>query len=274
MEAVAPKVQVGHLTVSGVITDSSFYVKQIRSFLKNPAIKGLLVKIDCSGGAAGSSQAIFSELKKFREKKPVVAFIENIGTSGAYNVAVASSYIVASPSALVGSIGVWLTVPPDIKDLAANWKIKFRNIQSGEFKTAGSPFKEMTPEEKAHLQEVCDNSYHQFVNDIAQSRNLSAKNHKVWADGKVFTGNQALQLKLVDKLGSELDAIDELKKQALIGKDEEIQFVHPRRPSRIMQLLSGDDDAEIETNLSSVTADFITDVATKVSSKCGISTGM
>ncbi|MCH7689109.1 MAG: S49 family peptidase, partial [Planctomycetes bacterium] len=127
-EAVAPKTQIGYLSVNGVIADSTFYVNNIQRFLKAPEIKALLIKIDSPGGFPGSAQAIFSALKRFKEKKPVVAFIENMGTSAAYNIAVATNHIVASPSALVGSIGVWMQIPPNIEKLAEDWKITFRTI--------------------------------------------------------------------------------------------------------------------------------------------------
>ena len=268
-EAVSPATQVAHMSISGLITDSGFYVKEIRRFLKNDNIKALLLKINSPGGLPGSSQAVFSELLKFKEKKPVVAFIENMGTSGAYNIAMAANHIVATNSALVGSIGVWVQVPPNVKGLAEDWKIKFRTIKSGDYKTAGSPFQEMTIAEKAHLQGVSDDSYDQFVKDVANSRNLSVDDHKKWGDGKVFTGNQALELKLVDKLGSELDAIDEIKKLAIIEKDEEVKLIHPKRPSKFMRLFGAEEDQDGDTTVSSIIASVISDVIGKVSMQLG-----
>ena len=271
-EAVSPKVKVGHLTISGMITDSTFYVKKIRKFLKSQHIKALILKLDSPGGLPGSAQAIFYELQKFREKKPVVAFIENIGASAAYNIAAACNHIVSSPSALVGSIGVWMQIPPNVKYLAEDWKIKFRTVKSGEFKTAGSPFKDMTPAEKQYLQGVSDDSYNQFVKHVADNRDVSAEDHKTWANGKIFTGNQALKLKLIDSLGSELDAIDEVKKLALIEKEKEIKLVRPKRPSKFMRFFGSEDDANSDTGFSSLTAKFIVDVVNKVSTNLNSST--
>lgn len=264
-ESVAPKTKVGYMKVGNVIADSTFYVKNIKKYLKDPNIKALLLKIDSPGGLPGTAQTIFSEIKKFKEKKPVIAFIENIGASAAYNIAIACNHIVASPSALVGSIGVWLSVPPNIKDLAESWKIRFRTIKSGKFKTAGSPFKSMSPEERAYLQNVSDESYKQFVKTVASNRKLSPKNHEKWANGRIFTGNQALALKLIDQVGSESDAIEMLKKQAMI--EGEVKLIQPRRPSRLMRLISSEEGADTETNLSSITANFIFDVISKISCK-------
>ncbi|MBU1007522.1 signal peptide peptidase SppA [Candidatus Dependentiae bacterium] len=266
-EVVVPKTHVGHLKITGLISDSSYYVKHIQKFLKAPHIKALYLKIDSPGGFPGSAQAVFNELKKFKEKKPIIAFIENMGTSAAYNIAAAANHIVAAPSALVGSIGVWLQVPPNIKYLGEDWKIKFRTIQSGAYKTAGSPFKDMTLEETTLLQSVSDDSYNQFVKDIAQSRNISIKNHKIWADGKVFTGNQALSLKLIDQIGSQQDALDILKKEAMVEKEEEIKLVLPPRPSKFMRMFGAEADTDPDSGFSSFMASFVSEVIQKVSTK-------
>jgi protease-4 len=261
-DVVTPKTHIGYLKVDGLISSSSFYLKNIKKFLESDHIKALLVKVNSPGGFPGTSQTIFSELKKFKTKKPIVAFIENVGTSGAYNVALAANHIIAAPSALVGSIGVWLQLPPNVKDLANDWKIKFRTIQSGKYKTSGSPFKPLTPAERAHLQMVSDDSYNQFVADVAQARGLSAKNHTVWADGKVFTGNQAFKLKLIDSIGSREDAVEKLKKEAMI--EGEIKLVAPRRPSAFMRMFGGEDAGDHDASFSSVVASFITDVYSKI----------
>jgi len=261
-DAVVPKTHIGYLKVNGLISDSTFYINNIKKFLKSDNIKALLVKVNSPGGFPGTSQTIFSELKKFKTKKPIVAFIENVGTSGAYNVAISANHIIAAPSALVGSIGVWLQLPPNVKGLAEDWKIKFRTIQSGKYKTSGSPFKDLTPEEHEHLQMVSDDSYNQFVSDVALARGISAKNHAVWADGKVFTGNQALKLKLIDSIGSQEDAIEKLKKEAMI--EGEIKLITPRRPSAFMRMFSGEDGGDTDTSFSSVIASFIYEVYSKV----------
>ena len=261
-DVVSPKTHIGYLKVNGVISDSSFYLKNIKKFLEADYIKALLIQINSPGGFPGTTQTIFSQLKEFKTKKPIIAFIENIGTSAGYNVALASNHIVATPSALVGSIGVWLQLPPNVKGLADDWKIKFRTIQSGKYKTSGSPFKPLTPEERAHLQMVSDDSYHQFVSDVAKARGLSVKNHTVWADGKVFTGNQALKLKLIDSIGSRQDAIEKLKKEAII--EGEIKLVSPRRPSALMRMFGGEDGGNSDSSFSSVVASFIVNVYGKL----------
>lgn len=261
---ISPKTQIGQITITGEISDSAFYVKSIHNFLKSPDIKALLIKIDSPGGAPGSAQAIFNEINKFKTQKPVVAYIENVGASAAYNIAAASSHIIANPSSLVGCIGVWFQIPPDIKDLGESWKIKFRTIQTGKYKTTGSPFKAMTAEEAAHLQWVSDDSYNEFVKEMAAARNISAEKHTEWADGKIFTGNQALQLKLIDQLGCYQDAIDKIKELALI--DTEIQIVYAKRPTPMQRLFGDPEDLDdAPASFSTSVANCISEIVTKVS---------
>ena len=240
VDIMSPKVHVGYLTIKGEITDTSFYVKKIDEFAKDDEIQALFLRIDSPGGYSGSSQIIAHELKRFRKSKPVVALIENVGASGAYQIAAAANKIIASPQSLVGSIGTIMQVP-NVKELLASWKGRFYQVQSGSYKTAGSPVGDMSDQDLAYLQSLADDHYDLFVKDIAEGRGLDAADHKKWADGKAFTGRQALELKLIDKLGSFNDALDELKEVAHI--EDEIKLIAAKKPQGIMQWLSGGDDA-------------------------------
>ena len=248
-DALHPKAHVGFLNLTGEIYDTSFYVKRLEEFSKDRDIKALLLRINSPGGYPGESQALFIELKRFREKKPVVVLIENICASGAYNVAIAANTIIATPSALVGSVGVYMGLP-NVKHFMESWKVYYTYVQSGTYKTAGSMVKDTSIDERKYLQMLSDDTYQQFVHDVATQRKLSASNSKIWADGKAFTGNQALKLKLIDKIGSYHDAIAEIKKLANI--DQEIQLVHPKRSSSVMRYLLGDDEFGDDQYASSV----------------------
>jgi protease-4 len=261
-----PKAHVGYLNINGFIGDSTHYIKCIDEFSKNPDIKALLLRVNSPGGYSGSSQVVFNELKKFKKDKPIIAFIENTGASGAYYIAMAANSIIASPISLVGSIGVFMELP-NVKELLASWKINYRYVQSGTYKTTGSMVKDVKPEELAYLQELSDDQYRQFVKDVAESRKLDAKNHKLWADGKAFTGNQALKLKLVDKLGSFSDALDEVKRMCSIK--EEIKLIQPKKPSGFMRLFGGDDEMgqdSMSLSFADKTACFLSNVWNKFSS--------
>jgi len=261
-DALYPKAHVGLLNVSGEIIDPSFYIKKLEEFEKDDDIKALLLRINSPGGYPGSSQAFFIELKKFRAKKPVVVLVENICASGAYYIAVGANSIIATPSALIGSIGVFMGLP-NIKHFMEVWKVYHTYVQSGTYKTVGSMVKDLTADELKYLQVLSDDNYHQFVKDVAEQRKISATDFKPWADGKVFTGNQALKLKLIDKIGSYHDAIAEIKTLAKIT--EEVRLIHPKRQSNIMRLFTGEEDFGVEP--SSSMADSVARFASTVYNK-------
>ncbi len=260
-ELIFPKVHVGCLTINGSINDASFYIKKIDEFSKASDIKALLLKINSPGGYSGSCNVIFNELLRFKKNKPIVAVIENAGASGAYYIAATANTIIAAPLSVVGSIGVFMELP-NVKELLSSWKVDYRYVQSGEYKTAGSAVKELSAKELTYLQALTDAQYQQFVSDIAQCRNLDLKNEKVWANGRVFSGHQAHELKLIDKLGSLSDGVDELKR--LLKTDEELRFVHAKKVKGLMRFLSEDDDFGHDSmSLSDSVASFVSSVYQK-----------
>lgn len=263
-DSFSSKVQVGLLKISGILTDATFYEKRIEKFAKSPEIKGLIIKINSPGGYPGTAQALFSELKKFKKQKPIVVVIENMCTSAAYYVAVAGNHLICNPSSLIGSVGVLLELP-NVKELMNSWKIKFSYVQSGSYKTAGSPLKDSSTTELDYLQNLSDDTYKQFIKDVATSRKLSEKESETWADGKAFTGNQALKLKLVDQLGSFQDAVAEMKKQLELDEESEIKLIKPKRMSSFMRLFGDEEDYGMEStsSLSDRFACFASDVYNK-----------
>ncbi len=261
-ESFSPKTHVGLLNVSGILTNASFFEKKIEKFAKTPEIKGLILKVNSPGGFPGTAQAIFNDLKKFKTKKPVVVVIENMCTSAAYYIAAAGDLIIANPSSMVGGIGVLLELP-NVKGLLNSWKIKFDYIQSGSYKTAGSPLKESTEEELEYLQTLSDDTYKQFISDVAATRKVSDKEFKAWADGKVFTGNQALKLKLIDQIGSFKDGVAIMKKRLGLADEDEIKLIKPKRASGLMRLFGGDEEdysMETHSSLADRLACFASDV--------------
>ncbi len=265
-DMLTPKTMVGVLKIKGYLEDSSYYVRKIDKFLETKEIKGLILYIDSPGGYAGTPQVIINELKKFKEKKPIISVVENVCASGAYYVAAISNRIITTPSALVGSIGVYLRLP-NIKALAENYNIKVNFIKSGKYKTIGSPFKDLLPEEAQFLQGTTDDTYRQFTSDIAEYRNLSLTNKEEWADGKIFTGAQALTLKLVDQIGSISDAKEGIR--SLIAEygmevEKEIKLIYPKRPTTIQRLISGEDEdaTEIAETLANICSKALTRVLT------------
>jgi protease-4 len=207
------RTKVGRLKISTEINDISFYQRQLERFFKNNAIKAILIELDSQGGAIGSAQALYNEILylKTEYKKPIVALAYNICTAQAYYIACATDYIITSPSALIGGIG-----------------------------SSMDQFKLEKPEQKKMLQEILDSCYQQFIHDVAYRRGLSITNADQWANGKLFTGTDALKLHLVDEIGSEYNAHQKLKEFALIERD--IEWIKPTHPSLWAQL-SGQEGA-------------------------------
>ncbi|QQR48855.1 signal peptide peptidase SppA [bacterium] len=240
--AAFPKVHVGYMKLSGAIDDSTFYAKMLRRFEKSSDIKALLIKVDSPGGVSGSAEALFNEIKRFKLKKPVIAYVENICASASYYAVCSADKIIANGSSLVGSIGSLMQVP-NVKGLADFCHVKVVYINGGKFKLAGNPVRDLTDEEQLHLQDLASESYKIFVNDVAQARHLDVAKASEWADGKIFTGSQALELRLIDQLGSYNDAVDEVKKVIGLGEDDEIEFVPlKKKRNAVMEMFAGDDD--------------------------------
>ncbi|MBX9830768.1 signal peptide peptidase SppA [Candidatus Babeliales bacterium] len=236
-----PKAHVAYMKL-GEINDSTFYAKKLRSCEKDSDIKALLIKVESPGGISGSGEALFNEIKKFKAKKPVIAFVENVCASAGYYAVCSADKIIANGASLVGSIGTLMQVP-NVKGLADVCHVKVAYMHGGKFKVAGNPVRDLTDEEQQHLQDLTLQSYQLFVNDVARERKLDSNKASEWADGKVFTGSKALELGLIDQIGSYSDAVDEVKKMLGLGEDDEITFVPlKKKQNPVMEFLAGDQD--------------------------------
>lgn len=247
-----PKTKVGLIHIKDNLTNSGAYTRNLRKCFEDPDIKALLIKMECPGGYAGTAQSVYNEIKilKSQYPKPVITLVENIAASGGYYIASATDYIIAPASAFVGSIGAYVAFP-QIKEFIESYKIKYDIIKSGSFKASGSPFLDITAEQRKQLQSLTDSSYKQFVIDVYSSRPKLAQDSKIWADGKIFTGEQALALHLIDELGSFSNAVNKLKELANI--DRSIEWVKPAKSTNfIANLFSSDsDDDETDPEASS-----------------------
>ncbi len=165
----------------------------------------LLLRIDSPGGTVGDSQEIYYALKRLREKVKIVASFGNISASGGVYIAMGAEHIVTNPGTITGSIGVILR-GNNIERLLDKVGVSFKVIKSGPYKDILAFDRELTEPEKNILQELIDTSYQQFVQTVAEARNLAVETVRSFADGRIFTGEQALQLGIVDRLGTEEDA--------------------------------------------------------------------
>jgi protease-4 len=192
--------------VEGMIIDSRDTVAQLKEYTEDPLIKALVLRIDSPGGAVAPSQEIYEEIKKSVQKKNVIVSMGSIAASGGYYIASPATKIIANPGTLTGSIGVIMEIP-NIEGLMDKLGIKTEVVKSGRHKDMASMFKGIGAEEREILQGVLDNVHEQFIAAVAEGRTMLYDDVKTLADGRIFTGEQALKVGLIDELGSLEDAI-------------------------------------------------------------------
>ncbi len=225
---------VGVVEVKGIILDSQETIRQLRECDKNDRVKAVVLRIDSPGGVVGPSQEIHEEVKKLAARKKVVVSMGSLAASGGYYIAVPATLIYANPGTITGSIGVILKLS-NLQELLDKVGVKSITIKTGKFKDIGSATRPMTEEDRALLQGVIESSYGQFVRAVAQGRKLPEVQVRQLADGRIFTGEQALALKLVDKLGNLPDALAEAGRLGGIT-GEPMQF-KPKKEKKLLDML-------------------------------------
>jgi protease IV len=213
VKPVPVETKIGVLKIKGEIRDIEDILHKIYHFSKDNSIKAVLLAIDSGGGACGSSEMLFREIRALSKVKPVVTVINNLCCSGAYWVAIGSSWIIAPSGAEVGNIGVVeiLTRYDDseIKDDHARHKIHYEFLHAGKFKGLSHPHRgNLTEEEKNHINGELEKIRLIFAQDVAQHRNIEIGD---WHEGQSFTAREALQLGLIDQEGSVSDALEKIK---------------------------------------------------------------
>jgi len=242
--------KVGVVEVKGLITDSRLVLKQLEKYHKDPRIKAIVVRVNSPGGAVSPSQDIMREMEKIRKDKKIVASMGTLAASGGYYVSLGADLIMASPGTATGSIGVIIKLS-NVEQLTKKLGLDFFSLKSGAYKDAGTPFRQMTPEERAYLQRLIDNIYTQFLKDVARARKMTLAKAKSLADGKVYTGEEAKQLGLVDELGNLPDAIERAGR--LAGIKGKVEAVYPEKEGfSLLRLLLGQDPEESLRSLTSL----------------------
>lgn len=233
---------IGVIDVDGVILAADNTVDDLRKFDQDDSVKAIILHIDSPGGGAAASQEIYKEVRRIRDekKKPIIASIESVGASGAYYIASGTNKIYANDASIVGSIGVIMEWT-NYGDLLKWAKLKPEVLKAGSLKDAGSPTREMTPEERAYFQGLVDNMHTQFIRDVSSGRGMNADKLTPLATGQVWTGQQALPLHLIDKQGGFRDALLDTARQ--VGISGEPNVVKPRRKGRsVLDLVTSDAD--------------------------------
>lgn len=234
---LTPSTKIGQVILEGTIEKAEPLTHTLRAFFKDPSIKAILIRCESPGGYPGSSQALFNEIQHLKKEypKPIITLTENICTSGAYYVACATDHIICSPAALVGSIGTRFTTFFNAKKWLESHHITSETISAGSYKTALSPFTDLTQSQKNMLNALAQDTYEQFAYDVSVSRKLPFNEKDTWANGRIFTGQQALVLKLIDTTGSYCDALKLLHKLAPING--EIVWISSGEKSAVTQFL-------------------------------------
>lgn len=222
--------------VEGPIFRSKQIVDEIKEYVKSRAIKAIVLRVDSPGGGVAASQEIYEAVKRAAEKKIVVVSMGSTAASGGYYISSPASRIIANPGTLTGSIGVIMEIPK-IKGLMDKMGIKSEVIKSGRYKDITSIFRDMDSEERTILQNLMDDVHEQFIQAVSEGRKIPLEDVKRIADGRVFSGRQALKLKLVDELGDLEHAINVAAKMA--GIKGEPRVVTKKERSPLLDLLQG-----------------------------------
>jgi len=209
-----PQTKIGILTIKESINEANLFINQLHSFFKNSLIKGIIIKIDATASAPGSSQTIFHDIRQLKKEypKPIIALIENKCLAGSYLIASACDYIIAPESAITGNIGPsfidWST-----QEISQDLNNSFDNIKH--------------------------ETYQQLIKQIAMSRKLSLTTTHSWANGKIFTATQAITLGLINEIGSLCTAIKTIKEKALI--EGEIEWIEPCKNTATLNVFFSND---------------------------------
>ena len=232
--------RIGVVDLDGVILSPQPVVGQLKKFGDDSSIKAIILHVNSPGGGVAASEEIYREVKRIRteKKKKIVVSIESVGASGAYYVASASDKIYADQGSIVGSIGViaqWV----NYGDLLKWAKLKDVVIKTGEFKDTGNPARDLTSAEQAYMQSLIDNMFAQFIQAVADGRGLKYEEVKSFANGKVWSGEQAMSMKLIDSVGDFETAVAETAKS--VGIKGEPTLVRPEKERKtLLDLLLGD----------------------------------
>jgi protease-4 len=232
--------KIGVVELDGVIFSPKQIVPQLKKFADDDSVKAIIIHVNSPGGGVAASEEIYREVKRIRDekKKRIVASIETVGASGAYYVSSATNKIYADKGSIVGSIGViaeWV----NYGDLMRWAKLDPITMKAGEFKDTGSPTREMTPAEREYMQGLIDNMHTQFIQAVADGRHVKEADIRSIANGKVWTGEQALDLKLVDQVTDFEGAVKDTAQAVNISGEPTL--VYPPKDRRSgLDLLFGD----------------------------------
>ncbi|WP_461209295.1 signal peptide peptidase SppA [Desulfocurvus sp. DL9XJH121] len=243
------KDKLGIVRIEGVISGSEKITSWIAKLRDDASVKGVLLRVNCPGGAVAPSQEIYNAVLGLQAVKPVVVSMGSVAASGGYYVSCPADLIVANPSTLTGSIGV-IMQSANVEGLLEKLGIQRLTLTSGKLKDAGSPFRAMTAEDRAYLMGLIKDIHEQFLADVAVAREMDVEALRPIADGRALTGNQALKAGLVDELGGMDLAVAELKKLCKLDPKAKIPAVSgPAEKKPWLREILGELQLNIHTDL-------------------------
>ena len=220
--------RVALIRIEGVILDAQATISELKHYSENPLVKAIVLRIDSPGGGVVPSQEIHDAVKRVKNKsnKAIIASMGTVAASGGYYIAAATDRIIANPGSLTGSIGVIMEMA-NFEGLMKKVGVEGVVIKSGRFKDVGSPVRKMSDEERKLLQSVMDDVHQQFIQAVADGRSLEVSEVEPLADGRIYTGRQAKEARLIDELGDLDDAIHIAADIA--GMEGKPKVVEPRK---------------------------------------------
>jgi protease IV len=231
-----PRVAV--VEIEGIILDGDHVVRELLDYAENPAVKAVVVRVNSPGGVVAPTQEIYSAVQRVRKAgKPVVASFGAVAASGGYYVGAATNRIFANPGTLTGSIGVVMQMA-NVEGLLKKVGVEYVVVKAGAYKDVGNFARTMTPEERRILQALLDDVHGQFIAAVAQGRGLEESAVRAVADGRIYSGAQAKNLKLVDELGGFEEAVEAAGK--LGGIPGKPKLILPRKRFSFTDLLKSE----------------------------------
>jgi len=218
---------VGIVELKGLIVSSEQTLKHLTEFRNNSNVKSIVLRIESPGGAVGAAQEIYQEVMRTNSVKPVVASMGSMGASGGYYAALGAERIIANPGTMTGSIGVIVKFP-NLEGLFEKIGYKSEVIKSGPLKDVGAGDRPLSKEERKLMQDLIDNVYDQFVRHIAAARDMEEDIVRGLADGRIYTGEQALEVGLIDSLGNFTDAITIAADMGGLDAEKTPQLIYPK----------------------------------------------
>ena len=243
--------KVAVVEISGLLSKSTPILKDLKRFREDQRIRAIVLRVNSPGGVVGPAQEIMREVQRTKKEKKVVASFGSMAASGGYYAACSADLIMANPGTATGSIGVILKLA-NLEQLSKKLGVDVYSLKAGALKDLGSPFRPLTPKGREVLQGLLDNIHQQFIRDVAKNRKLPLDKVRSLADGRVFTGEEAKKLGLVDALGNFNDAVEMAGR--LGGIKGKIETVYPEKKGfSLLTLLLG---SKAQENLQHLTLPY------------------